>query len=122
MDAMIAPGVPVDVVDVDVGNLRLSFVSVGAAGGVSSAIPEGQSVVVGGTWGVPAPPSLVAATAIDSGRGLGLNSDDSLALVSEEGRPHLRGMHRSRCGVCVCPANRVLRLCGLFVCSCLIKM
>ncbi len=82
MDGMLAPGVSVDPVVVDVGNERLSFVGVGDAATGASSIPFDVSVRVGGTWGVPAPPSLVAAVAMDTGRGVGLNSGDAFVLVS----------------------------------------
>ena len=79
---MVAPGVPVDAVAVDVGKVHVGFVGVGAAGIASSPIPGTVSVLVGGTWGVPAPPSLVSATASNTGRAAGFNSGDTLALVS----------------------------------------
>ena len=83
VDGMLAPGMPVDAVAVDIGSVRVGFVGVGAAGVASNSIPGNESVLVGGTWGVPAPPSLVSATASNSGRGAGFNSGDTLALVRD---------------------------------------
>ena len=81
VDGLSSSGARVEAVAVDIGQVRVGFVGIGAAGVGSSAIPSSVSVLVGGTWGVPAPPSIVSATAVDSGRGTGLNSGDSLALV-----------------------------------------
>ncbi len=86
MDGLVSPGERVDAVAVGIGRIRVRFVGIGAAGVGSSAIPSSESVLVGGTWGDPAPPSIVSATAVDSGRGAGFNSGDSLALVRARGK------------------------------------
>jgi hypothetical protein len=69
-------------VDVAAGLLRVSVGGVRGVGG-PQASPRSPpaSLVVTGTWGSPGPPSLLLATARDTGDNVGLGSGDTLVLT-----------------------------------------
>jgi hypothetical protein len=76
-------GQPIRPFDVDVGKVRVVVVGVTARAGATAAVPS-LPLLVGGTWGVPAPPSLVLVEAWDSGQGEGLGPGDTLVLTFDQ--------------------------------------
>jgi hypothetical protein len=84
----VVDGVPVRPFDVDVGKVKVAVVGVTAVGEAALLSTPSLPVAVGGTWGVPTPPSIVSAVAVDSGRQRGLGVNDSLVLhFDQEVRP-----------------------------------
>jgi hypothetical protein len=79
----VVDGVPVRPFDVDVGKARVQVVGVTAAGGASPSTPS-LSVAVGGTWGIPTPPSIVLVEAVDTGRQQGLGTNDSMVILFDQ--------------------------------------
>ena len=54
-----------------------------AAGNLSSPSPP-QTVAMSGTWGVPTAPVVLAATAADTGRNVGIGTGDTLTLLFDQ--------------------------------------
>jgi hypothetical protein len=82
VDGMVG-GVAVKAFDVDIGKVRGRVVGVTDQGGSAAPTPL-DYVPVGGTWGVPGPPTIASAVACDSGRGLGLGVNDTLVVTFDQ--------------------------------------
>ena len=68
----------------EIGRLRVLLSGVRSFGGLSPEIPS-LPVAVGGTWGTPAPPVIVSASAVNGvGGGPGLDSGDAVVLVFDQ--------------------------------------
>jgi hypothetical protein len=76
-------GVPPPTVDVAAQRLTVTVSGIALLDGTSPASPP-MNYVVGGTWGAPAPPELVSAVAVDTGRNVGLDTGDSLLLIFDQ--------------------------------------
>jgi hypothetical protein len=87
-----AAGVNVSAVDVATGSLSVTVSGLRSADGTSPASPEAV-VIVGGTWGVPAPPVIVGVTAADGGRNPGPGTNDTLLVAFDQAVRQVPGLH-----------------------------
>ncbi len=83
VDGLLPSGVRVDPANVDIGSLLLQLSNVSSGDSTSDPVPTPMGLLVGGTWGQPSPPDLVAVVAVNTAGGLGLESGDAIALVSD---------------------------------------
>jgi hypothetical protein len=78
-----AVGVDASAVDVATGSLSVSVSRLFSSSGTSPA-SEAVSLVVGGSWGVRAPPILVSVTVADTGRNVGPGTNDTLMVMFDQ--------------------------------------
>ena len=76
-------GIALSAVDVVNGAVSVSVRGLLSASGLSQ-VSEEVAVVVGGSWGMPTPPVIIAATAYDSGMNAGLWTNDTLLLAFDQ--------------------------------------
>ncbi len=76
-------GVATGAVDVATGSLRVTVSGVRSASGASDP-SSSVTLIVGGSWGAPSPPTIVRAVAVDSGRNVGLDTGDTLTLQFDQ--------------------------------------
>lgn len=70
-------------VDVATRRLRVTVTGVRSASGLSQPSAP-VTLVVGGTWGAPAPPAILRAVALDLGRSPGLGSGDGVVFLFDQ--------------------------------------
>ncbi len=75
--------VNVSSVEVASGRLSVTIAGVQSARGLSPVAPT-TSVVVRGSWGVPSPPAILYATAVDGGDNAGLGNGDFVVVVFDQ--------------------------------------
>jgi hypothetical protein len=78
-----AVGVNTSAVEVATGLLSVSVSGVFSADGASPS-SVGVTLSVGGTWGVPSPPVIVDVVAFDTGRNVGLGTNDTLVVTFDQ--------------------------------------
>jgi hypothetical protein len=76
-------GVNASAVDVATGRLLVTVAGLRSSDG-ASAPSEPATMMVGGTWGAPAPPSIIGALARDDGHNVGLDTGDTLLVLFDQ--------------------------------------
>ncbi len=84
VDGVAPGGGPIRPFDVDVGKVNASLVGVVAASSTGPPVPS-TPLPVGGTWGVPGPPTVSAAVATNAPGGpAGVGPGDGVAVVFDQ--------------------------------------